>query len=190
MRDEYGLTTESYMQAIMIGERTPHRGPVELVDYDPSWPELYRREDERIRGALGAKALLLEHVGSTSVPGLAAKPVIDIVLAVADAAGEPAYVPDLERAGYDLSAREPDWYEHRLFKDADPAVHLHVFSAGCPEVERMRRFRDHLRADDADRRLYEAIKRELAARTWEHVQHYADSKSEVVEQLLERAQAR
>src|SRR5436190_13151546 len=161
MRDERGLTTEEYMRSITIGDRAALRGSVELVDYDAEWPEQYDREEERIRGALGERALVLEHVGSTSVPGLAAKPVIDIVLGVADSTDEPAYVPDLERAGYRHRIREPEWFEHRLLKDTAPNVNLHVFSADCEEIERMIRFRDHLRRNDADRELYERTKREL-----------------------------
>jgi GrpB-like predicted nucleotidyltransferase (UPF0157 family) len=109
------------------------------------------------------------------------------VLGVADSTDEDAYVPDLERAGYTLRIREADWFEHRLFKDTDPNVNLHVFSADCEEIERMIRFRDHLRRDDADRELYERTKRELAAQTWEHVQHYADSKDAVVGEIMSRA---
>jgi GrpB-like predicted nucleotidyltransferase (UPF0157 family) len=180
-------TSEEYLRAVTIGEREPHQAPVELAEYDPGWPALYRREEGKIRGALGERALLVEHAGSTSVPGLAAKPVIDVVLEVADTTDEAAYVPALEAAGYVLRIREPEWFEHRLLKGDDPSVHLHVFPAGCSEVERMLRFRDHLRADDADRELYERTKRELAGQTWEHVQHYADAKSEVVEQIMGRA---
>jgi GrpB-like predicted nucleotidyltransferase (UPF0157 family) len=187
VKDEHGQTTEEYMQAVTIGERKPHRGLVELAEYDSEWPRLYEREEERIRSALGDRALLVEHVGSTSVPGLAAKPIVDIVLTVADSAAEDAYVPALETAGYVLRIREPDWFEHRLLKGPDTSVNLHVFSAGCPEINRMLAFRDRLRANDADRDLYLATKRELAAHTWEHVQHYADAKSEVVERILARS---
>ncbi len=174
------------MQAVTIGERKPHRGPVELVDYDPEWPALFRREEERIRDALEERALQVEHAGSTSVPGLIAKPIIDIVLAVADSTDEEAYVPALEDAGYVLRIREPDWFEHRLLKDQDPSVNLHVFSAGCPEIDRMLRFRDRLRTNDADRELYARAKRELAEQNWEYVQNYADAKTSVVEEILDR----
>jgi GrpB-like predicted nucleotidyltransferase (UPF0157 family) len=179
--------SEEYIVAVTIGERKPHRAPVELVEYDPEWPELYRREEEKIRDALGERALSVEHVGSTSVPGLPAKPILDINLEVADTTDEDAYVPPLEEAGYVLRIREPDWFEHRLLRGTDPAVNLHVFPSGCEELERMLRFRDHLRADEADRELYLRTKRELAAQTWEHVQHYADAKSEVVEEIMRRA---
>ena len=181
------MEREDYLAAVTIGERTPHNAQVELVEYDPEWPELYRREEEKIRGALGERALSVEHVGSTSVPGLPAKAIIDVNLEVADTTDEDAYVPALEAAGYVLRIREPDWFEHRLFKGVDPAVNLHVFPAGCPELERMLRFRDYLRADEGDRELYLRTKRELATQTWEHVQHYADAKSAVVEEIMGRA---
>ena len=182
-------TSEEYMRAVTIGERVPHRAEVELVEYDPKWPELYRLEEDKIRRALGDGALSIEHAGSTSVPGLAAKPVIDIVLEVADTTDEDAYVPALEDAGYVLRIREPEWFQHRVLKGVDPSVNLHVFPAGCSEVERMLRFRDHIRVHDDDRELYLRTKRELAPQTWEHVQHYADAKSKVVEQILTRARS-
>jgi GrpB-like predicted nucleotidyltransferase (UPF0157 family) len=141
-----------------------------------------------VRAALGEGVLVLEHVGSTSVPELAAKPRIDMLLVVADSANEAAYVPVLEAAGYELQIREPDWYEHRMFKGPDTAVNLHVFSPGCPEVERMLLFRDWLRGNEADRHLYERTKRELARRSWTYAQHYADSKAPVVEEIIARAQ--
>lgn len=184
---EPGLTSEEELRAAHVGKPKRLDGPVVLADYDPRWPELYAREERRIRGALGERALLVEHVGSTSVPGLPAKPIVDIVLAVADTADEESYVPALEAAGYVLRIREHDWYEHRLFNGPDTRIGLHVFSQGCPEIERMIAFRDRLRADEADRELYLRTKRELAARTWRYVQHYADAKSAVVEEILARA---
>jgi GrpB-like predicted nucleotidyltransferase (UPF0157 family) len=111
------------------------------------------------------------------------------VLEVADTTDEDAYVPLLEAAGYVLRIREPEWFEHRVLKGTDPNVNLHVFPAGCSEVERMLRFRDHLRVNEADRELYLRTKRELAAQTWEHVQHYADAKSDVVAEILRRARS-
>ena len=181
------MTTEDDLQRMTIGELRRHDAPVTLVAYDPAWPEQYAREAARVRAALGDRVLLLEHTGSTSVPGLAAKPIIDMTLAVADSAREEDYVPDLEAAGFVLRIREPDWYEHRLLKGPDVAVNLHVFSAGCGEIDRMVRFRDRLRTSDADRALYEATKRKLAARTWRYTQHYADAKSEVVADIMRRA---
>jgi GrpB-like predicted nucleotidyltransferase (UPF0157 family) len=183
------VTSEFDLRAAFVGDATPSSGPVVLVDYDPGWPRLFAREAERIRAALGELALQIEHAGSTSVPGLAAKPVIDIVLVVHDSSDEPAYVPPLEAAGYALRIREPGWFEHRLLKGPDTNVNVHVFSAGCPEVERMLAFRDHLRRSDEDRELYERTKRELAQKDWDFVQHYADAKTEVVESILVRARA-
>jgi GrpB-like predicted nucleotidyltransferase (UPF0157 family) len=172
---------------VTIGELQVLGGPVTLAEYDPAWPLLFGREAVRIRSALGDRVRLLEHVGSTSVPGLAAKPIIDIALAVVDSADEAAYIPPMEAAGYVLRIREPDWYEHRLFKRPDSSVNVHVFSEGSAEIVRMLAFRDRLRSHDDERLLYERTKRELAAREWMYVQHYADAKSEVVEAIIARA---
>jgi GrpB-like predicted nucleotidyltransferase (UPF0157 family) len=165
-------------------------GRVRLADHDPSWPTQYAALADVVRAALGARVLRLEHCGSTSVPGLAAKPVIDMLLLVADPADEAAYVPDLEAAGFPFRLREPEWQEHRLFRRQGPRVNLHVFGVGAPEAERMLLFRDRLREHPEERQVYEAAKRELAARTWEKVQDYADAKSEVVEGIIERARRR
>jgi len=118
------------------------------------------------------------------VPGLAAKPVIDIALSVPDSSDEAAYVPALEKAGYRLHLREPDWFEHRLLKGTDPAVNLHVFTVGSAEVERMVRFRDLLRSNEELRCRYEGVKRSLADRSWSTVQAYADAKTEVIAEIL------
>lgn len=130
--------------------------------------------------------LLLQHAGSTSVPGLPAKPVIDIVLVVANSADEPAYLPALEAAGYTLRIREPEWHEHRMLNGPDTAVNLHVFSEGCTEVERMIRFRDRLRTNETDRALYAATKLSLAGQDWNSVQDYADAKTSVIAKILEK----
>jgi GrpB-like predicted nucleotidyltransferase (UPF0157 family) len=178
------------IEAARIGGPTVHDGPIHLVEHDDAWAESFAREAKRIRGALGPAVLGVDHVGSTAVTGLAAKPTIDIVLVVTDSSDEAAYVPALEAAGYVLRIRESEWFEHRLLNGPDVDVNLHVFSAGCPEVERMVRFRDHLRAHDADRELYERTKRELAVRRWKYVQHYANAKSDVVAEIMARADAR
>lgn len=179
--------TEEQILAATVGQRRVHDGPVHLAEYDPSWPERFERQAERISAALGERALLIEHVGSTSVPGLAAKPTIDVLLVVADSADEDAYLPALEAAGYVLRIRQPDWHEHRMLVDRVARVQVHVVSEGCPEIERWLIFRDRLRSDPADRELYERTKRELAARTWRYVQNYADAKSDVVEEIIARA---
>ncbi|WMM33765.1 GrpB family protein [Shouchella clausii] len=175
------------LQKVTVGERKPHNAPVTLLEYDPEWPNQFDREASRIRSVLGNKVLQLEHVGSTSVPGLWAKPIIDILLVVIDSADEMTYVPDLEKAGYTLRIREHEWYEHRLFKGPDTDINLHVFSEGASEVTRMLRFRDLLRSNNADRDKYASVKRHLAQRQWRHVQHYADAKSGIVQEIMERA---
>ncbi len=182
-------TSEETLRAVTIGELVVLAGPVLLADYDPGWATAFEREATRIRGALGDEVRLLEHVGSTSVPGLPAKPIIDIVLAVPDSTDEDAYVPPMEAAGYVLRIREPQWFEHRLFKGADQEANIHVFTVGAAEIDRMLTFRDWLRSHDDDRLLYEQTKRDLAAREWKYVQHYADAKSDVVADIMARAQA-
>jgi GrpB-like predicted nucleotidyltransferase (UPF0157 family) len=179
--------TDDELRAATIGELPEHNAKIDIADYDPAWPLLYEREEERIGATLGPRLLRIEHVGSTSVPGLAAKPLIDIVLVVADTRDEDSYVPPLEGAGYVLRIREPDWFEHRLFKGPDTNVNVHTFSAGCEEIARMIAFRDWLRTHDEDRDLYLSAKRELAQREWKYVQNYADAKSAVVRDIMARA---
>jgi RNA polymerase sigma factor FliA len=174
---------------VTIGGAQPLTQPIEISDYDPNWPRLYEQEEARIRSILGDRVIRIDHVGSTSVPGLPAKPIIDIVLEVPESADEQAYVPAMEAAGYALRIREPEWFEHRLFKGPDTNVNLHVFSAGCAEVDRMLLFRDWLRTSAADRERYADAKRELAAREWKYTQQYADAKTEVVHEIMARAQA-
>ena len=188
-RADRAPSTEEEILAAYVAPPKTLDGPVLLVDYDPVWPQLFAREETRIRATLGERVVLLEHAGSTSVPGLAAKPCIDIVLVVPDSADEPAYLPTLEAAGYVLAIREPQWFEHRVFKGPDTNINLHVFSPGCEEVARMLRFRDWLRTNAADRQLYERTKRELAQREWKYMQNYADAKTVVVEQIVARALA-
>ncbi len=158
-----------------------------IADSDPQWPGIFLREADEIRALLGGRALQIEHVGSTSVPGLAAKPIIDVLLVVADSSDEYTYVPIMESAGYLLRIREPNWYEHRMFKGPNADINLHVFSAGCPEIDRILILRDRLRSNAADRDLYERTKRELAQREWKEVQDYAEAKTDVIEQILARA---
>jgi GrpB-like predicted nucleotidyltransferase (UPF0157 family) len=181
------MSREDELRASTVGELQPLSGPIEIADYDPGWPDLFRREADRIRATLGERALQIEHVGSTSVPELAAKPIIDILLVVADSADEEAYVAPLEAAGYVLRIREPDWHEHRVLKGPDTNVNLHVFSSTSDEIERMLTFRDRLRSHESERLHYERSKRELARRSWNYVQDYADAKTEVVEEIIARA---
>ncbi len=181
---------EEQILAAVVGDcEVPTYQEIIVADYDPEWPQWFERAATRIRAALGDSVLQLDHVGSTSVPGLPAKPLIDINLVVADTTDEAAYVPPLEAIGYELRVREPDWFQHRMLRGFDPPVNLHVFPQGCEEVERMLVFRDWLRNHEDDRELYARAKRELAAREWKYVQNYADAKSEVVGDILARAQA-
>jgi GrpB-like predicted nucleotidyltransferase (UPF0157 family) len=180
---------EKELAKYTIGQPQPLAAPIEVADYDSAWPRLYEREAARIRSILNNRVVRIEHVGSTSVYGLAAKPIIDIVLEVPDSSDEAAYVPDMEAAGYVPRIREPDWFEHRLFKGPDTNINLHTFSAGCAEVDRMLIFRDWLRTNAADRELYTRAKRELAQRDWKYMQQYADAKTAVVDEIMARAEA-
>ncbi len=167
-----------------ITPRERHDGPIYLAVYDPEWPAIYQGLAADIRSALGDTAVEIEHIGSTSVPGLDAKPIIDIDLIVPDSSDEASYVERLDPLDYEFVLREPDWFEHRLLRHTDPGVNLHVFSTGCVEHARMLAFRDALRADEAVRGRYLAAKRTLSARTWAYVQDYADAKSGAIQEIL------
>jgi len=162
-------------------------GKIYLAPYDPAWPAQYAKEEAAVRTALGNGALVLEHVGSTSIPGISAKPIIDILLAVADSSAEDSYVPLLTTQGYRFHLREPDWEQHRLMKRDDPMVNLHIFTTGSKEIRRMTAFRDRCRSHPEERLLYEETKRALAERDWPSVQDYADAKRDVVEGIIGRA---
>ncbi len=170
-----------------VRPRSSHNATVYLADSDPAWAHQYVELAALTRQALGDHVASVEHVGSTSVPGLAAKPIIDIMLLLVDPTDEAAYVPHLEEAGFLLHLRERGWHEHRLLRGTNPAANLHVFAVGSPEAERLLLFRDRLRSSPEDRDLYERSKRELAGRQWAHVQDYADAKSSVVEEIIARA---
>jgi len=163
----------------------PAPAPVEVVPYDPGWPVRYAEQEARIRKAMGAAALDVEHLGSTAVPGLAAKPVIDIDLTVADPVQEDAYVPALETIGYVLALREPSWHQHRLLQLDEPRVNLHVFGPDCPENIRHRMFRDWLRGHDEDRDLYARAKQAAAGGMLE-VMAYNKRKEATVREIYER----
>lgn len=159
---------------------------VEVVAPDPSWPDQFERVRALIREVLGERALVVEHVGSTAVPGLWAKPVIDVDLTVADSADEPAYLPDLEAAGFVLRVREPDWEQHRCLRGADPVANLHVWSPGSAEARRHRMFRDWLTTHADDREAYAARKRELATQGFTDAMQYNNHKAALVYDIYER----
>ena len=166
------------------------RTGIEVVEPDPVWPSAYAALEQRIRAALGEAALEIEHVGSTAVPGLPAKPVIDIDLTVADSADEPAWLPALEAAGFELVIREPWWQEHRALRYDDPRCNLHVFSPGAPEPIRHKIFRDWLRGHPEDLALYRDAKLGAATASnaaGEHVMEYNARKQPVIRAIYDRA---
>ena len=173
------------MSEVLIGGI--EKREIVIVDYDPRWPGKFQEHAAILSRALGSKAIAVEHVGSTSVPGLAAKPIIDIDVLVEDSTDESAYLPNLLAAGYVLRVREPDWHEHRMFRTPELDVHVHIFSPGCVEVARHLAFRDRLRSHAEDRLRYEALKRKLAKEDWPDMNAYARAKSELVEEILARA---
>ncbi len=173
---------DAALDAVLIGGRE-QRGIV-IVDYSPAWPERFETERRRIQTALGPVARAIEHIGSTAVPGLAAKPVVDILLTVDDPEDEPAYVPPLERAGYVLRVREPG---HRMLRTPERTVHVHVYPPGSEEARRNIVFRDRLRSNAEDRAEYERIKRSLAGH-WPDMNYYARAKGPVVERILAAAE--
>jgi len=178
--------TEEYLRAHTVGELQPLSSPIRVVAYDPEWPRRFATMAGEIKSALGDRALRLEHVGSTSVPGLPAKAIIDVVLTVADSSREHAYVAALEDLGYKLQIREPEWFEHRMLKGPEGNINLHVFSQGCEEIERMLAFRDWLRTHPEDRELYARTKETLAQQEWKYTQNYADAKTAVIQKIMSR----
>jgi GrpB-like predicted nucleotidyltransferase (UPF0157 family) len=183
--------TDEEIEANTVGPPRRLDATVTLHEYNPSWPSCYRAQEAAIRAALHGTALAVDHIGSTSVPGLAAKPVIDIALVVPDSSDEPSYVPALERASFRLQIREPHFHQHRVLvkrrEDGDDeSVNLHVYTEGCTESLRDIRFRDWLRGHDDDRDRYERTKRELAARVWKYMQNYADAKNAVIDDIRSR----
>lgn len=162
---------------------------IEIVDYDERWPQRFELHAKTVGDALGATALRIEHIGSTAVPGLGAKPIIDILVVVVDSSDESTYLRQLEAAGYELRVREPDWHEHRMLRTVDKNVHVHVYSADCGEIERNLTFRDRLRSNAKDRQRYEQLKRQLAAKNWSDMNAYANAKTVVIEDILAAAQA-
>jgi GrpB-like predicted nucleotidyltransferase (UPF0157 family) len=177
------LTEDALARLLVHGPR-PVR--VQLAEYDPQWPARFDARAAELRRILGDRARLIEHIGSTSVPGLAAKPIIDIVVGIDDPDDEPAYLPDLEAAGYDLRVREP---QHRCLRIGEPdePVNLHCYPPDHAETRKYLTFRDRLRADEADRRRYEVTKRSLADREWRDINYYAEAKQPVIDAILQRA---
>ncbi|GIJ43511.1 hypothetical protein Val02_03970 [Virgisporangium aliadipatigenens] len=176
-------------QSVWVGNARPRTG-IHVVDPDPAWPAAFAALADRIRGALGERALAVEHVGSTSVPGLPAKPIIDIDLIVEDPADEATYVPALEAAGFVLVIREPWWQEHRCFTSDEPKSNLHTFGPDAAEPVRHRMFREWLRAHPEDLALYRDTKLAAAKASnaaGEHVMEYNARKESVIREIYDRA---
>lgn len=165
----------------------PKEARIVLVESSALWTQRFEEERAKISRALGDRAISIDHVGSTSVPGLAAKPIIDICLTVADSAEEGEYLAALTAIGFRLRVREPDFFEHRMLRPLARDVHLHLFSLGCREITWYLVFRDWLRLNQSDRALYESTKRRLATMEWPTMQHYADAKSAVILEIMGRA---
>ena len=172
------------LDEVLIGGR--EKVEIVVADYDPAWPERFTELADIVRAALGGTVLRIEHIGSTSVPGLAAKPIIDMLVVVEDVADEAAYVPALEAAGFQLRVREP---AHRMLRTPGRTAHLHFFEPGHEAIAAYLDLRDRMRSDAADRDLYAATKRRLAAREWDDMNEYAEAKSEVIAGILARARA-
>lgn len=182
----YDRPTDEEIEAARVGTFAPvPGGHVEVVAPDPTWPARYDEVAALVRSALGERVLDLVHVGSTSVPGLWAKPVIDMDLTVADSGDEPAYLPELEAAGFVLRVREPEWEQHRCLRLESPHSNLHVFSPGAMEPQRHRAFREWLTANGADREAYGELKRELSTRSFDSVMLYNNEKGALVYEIYE-----
>lgn len=154
-----------------------------LADYDPSWPSWYSSHEQRIATALGTD-VQVEHTGSTSVPGLAAKPILDILVAVEDITAEEDYLDQLLDVGYELRVREPG---HRMVRTPARDVHVHIHEVGDQEALDLVCFRDRLRAEPEDRDLYERTKRALIDQDWPDMNAYAEAKTAVIAEIKERA---
>ncbi|QWT25144.1 GrpB family protein [Subtercola sp. PAMC28395] len=165
----------------------PEAIEVELHSYDPQWPAIYAEHRQRIVDALADVTFTIEHIGSTSVPGLAAKPIIDIVVTVADITAEERYLDPLLAAGYVLRVREP---AHRLVRTPARDVHVHLLERGDPAVDEYLLLRDHLRSNADDRALYESTKRSLLNQRWADMNDYAEAKTTVILAIKARARAR
>jgi GrpB-like predicted nucleotidyltransferase (UPF0157 family) len=175
---------ERELDEIIIGERQP--GPVALVEYDRAWPGRFEAVRAELEEALGPLAETIEHIGSTAVPGLAAKPIIDVLVTVSRIEPDAQYVSAIESLGYGLRVREAG---HRMFRPPARDVHVHVWAEGSTDAQDYLLFRDRLRSSPADRRAYEGLKRELAPQDWPDLNYYARAKGPFVAELLERARA-
>jgi GrpB-like predicted nucleotidyltransferase (UPF0157 family) len=158
---------------------------IKVVPPDPTWPDRFALERTKIVAALGVKAIRVDHIGSTSIPGLPAQPIIDIDLSIKDVDHEEDYLPDLAAAGYQLRVREPG---HRMVRTPDLGVHVHCCTMGSDWERRHLLFRDWLRNDPKDRVAYGELKNELARRAWLDMNVYAEAKSSLIREITARAE--
>ena len=175
-----------------IANRTV-KPPITIIEPKPEWPQRFEEIKNRLQKALGSFLIEVAHSGSTSVPGLPAKDIIDIDLTLKDAADEESYVKLLENAGFRFLLREPGWHQHRFFVEDWPDayhVNLHVWGPNCPEVIRHRIFRDWLLKTPSDLQLYAKVKREAAeqaVRAGDSMMDYTQRKDKTIQEILERA---
>jgi GrpB-like predicted nucleotidyltransferase (UPF0157 family) len=163
--------------------------PIELVPYDPAWPARFDSWKARLLEVLPSAARRIDHVGSTAVPGLAAKPVIDIQVSVEDLFDEAAYVPAIESVGIQLRSRDDEHRFFRPFEGRPREVHVHVCSAGSDWERRHLVFVAYLRADAEARDAYLKAKQSAAARWADDRIAYTEAKDVVIREILERAPA-
>ena len=182
MSAEMDAEMDAELDAVLIGGREIRS--IVIVDYDNEWPVRFEELALRVKNALGNGALSIEHIGSTAVPGLAAKPIVDMLLVVHDVTDEGAYVTLLEQEGFVLRVREP---RHRMLRTIEKDNHIHVFEPESQEIRDYLDLRDWLRINEADRDLYASAKKKLAQQRWSDMNYYADAKSSVVQQILGRA---
>ena len=184
--DDPGALThlDAKLDQVLVGGREP--ATLRVVEYDPAWPARFEAERERLRAALGERARRIDHIGSTAVPGLAAKPIVDILVEIDRFEEDAGYCESLQAAGYELRVQETN---HRMFRTPARDVHVHIWPAGSEDVARHLVFRDWLRCHPEDRRLYERTKRELAARPWPDMNYYAEAKGPVIGEILARARS-
>jgi GrpB-like predicted nucleotidyltransferase (UPF0157 family) len=175
---------DAELDRILVGGRQPTT--VRVVPYDRSWPERFEAERRRLRAALSGRAGRIEHFGSTAVPDLAAKPIVDILVEIDDIENDAEYRSSLEAAGYALRVLEP---QHRMYRTSARDVHVHIWPSGSDGVRRHLAFRDWLRSHPEDRQLYERTKQELAARPWRDMNYYAEAKTPVIEEIMSRARS-
>jgi GrpB-like predicted nucleotidyltransferase (UPF0157 family) len=172
----------------IAGSGRAERDPIEIASYDEIWPQRFMAWQTRLAEALGDTGRRIEHVGSTAVPALPAKPVIDIQVSVEDLDAESGYVPPIEGLGVQLRSRDLEHRYFRPFTRLPRDVHVHVCFLGGEWERRHLLFRDYLRANAAAREAY-AISKELAANRWSDDRvAYTEAKDGQIRELMSAAE--